>query len=83
MGMNGNGLAARVAGFTAEDVTNLAQIAAFVAQVCTDANHSVEGLQVAGILGDLAKRVTQHLPIAEQLRLAPPPLDLHQDHRAD
>lgn len=69
--------------FTAEDVTNVAQIASFVAKVCSDAGHATEGLQVADVLGDLAKRITQSLPVMEQLRLAPPPLALQQEPRDD
>lgn len=86
MGVNGNGTAKvidigvkNLSGFTAEDVTNLAQIATFVAQVCTDAGHADEGLNVSSILGDLAKRVAQHLPLTEQLRLERPPIEVKQE----
>jgi hypothetical protein len=65
--------------FTAEDVTNLAQVAAFIAQVCTDAGHSVEGLNTAGILGDLATRITRALPLNEQLRLSHPPVEVAKE----
>lgn len=78
MGVNGNGNGAVLGkvGFFAEDVTNLAQIGAFVTQVCADAGHTPEGLNVAGILGDLAKRIAMHLPMEEQLRLERPPVDV-------
>lgn len=65
--------------FTAEDVTNLAQTAAFLVQACGSAGDANAGLEAASILGDLAKRIAQSLPLSEQLRLTPPPLRMAQD----
>lgn len=83
MATNGNGhtqtLGRRGAVFTAEDVTNLAQLSAFVAQACASAGDPDAGLTAADILGELARRIAASLPLQEQLRLTPPPLRIAED----
>lgn len=81
---SGNGSVSAVRGrpavpFTAEDVTNLAQLSAFVAQACESAGDVAAGLKTAAILGDLAKRIASVLPLNESMRLAPPPLRLERE----